>query len=138
AGKLGLLPSTIIGLASTAPLFSLAATLGFIVMATGAQAPAALICAFVPMCLTAFAYKELNTAVPDSGTSFAWGAKVLGPRTGWTAGRGVLAGGLIIMPSETVIASKYLLILRGGPLHEKKVLVRACGAVMIIGMAWGW
>lgn len=37
AGKLGLMQSTVIGLASTAPLYSLAATLGFIVMAAGAR-----------------------------------------------------------------------------------------------------
>lgn len=136
AGKLGLLPSTVIGLASTAPLFSLAATLGFIVMATGAQAPAALICAFIPMCLTAFAYKELNTAVPDSGTAFTWGAKAFGPKTGWMAGWGVLAAGIIIMASQTEIASKYLLMLLGADLHENKILVTAFGAVIILVMTW--
>ena len=106
AGKLGLLPSTVIGLGSTAPLYSLAATLGFIVMAAGAQAPMALIAAFVPMCLTAFAYRELSTDVPDAGTAFTWAAKAFGPRTGWFAGWGVFVAGVIVMASQTEVASR--------------------------------
>src|SRR5699024_2714987 len=136
AGKLGLLPSTIIGLASTAPLFSLAATLGYIVMATGAQAPAALICAFVPMCLTAFAYKEHNTAVPDSGIAVARGAKAFGPMTGWMAGWSVLAAGINSMASQTEIASKYFLMLLGSDRHENKVRVTGFGENIIIVMTW--
>ena len=72
AGTLGLWGSTVIGLASTAPVYSLAATLGFVVLAVGAQAPVAFIIAFVPMLLIAFAYRELNRDVPDCGTTFTW------------------------------------------------------------------
>lgn len=137
AGKLGLVPSTVIGLASTAPLYSLAATLGFIVMAAGAQAPAALIAAFIPMCLTAFAYRELNTAIPDSGTAFTWAAKAFGPRTGWMAGWGVMVAGVIVMSSQTEVASKYLLLLIGdGSIAQNKVLVTGFGALIIIAMTW--
>lgn len=135
AGKLGLMQSTVIGLASTAPLYSLAATLGFIVMAAGAQTPAALIVAFIPMCLTAFAYRELNTAIPDSGTAFTWAAKAFGPKTGWMAGWAVMVAGVIVMSSQTEVASKYLLLLIGdGSIADSKVLVTAFGALIIISM----
>ncbi len=137
AGKLGLMQSTVIGLASTAPLYSLAATLGFIVMAAGAQTPAALIVAFIPMCLTAFAYRELNTAIPDSGTAFTWAAKAFGPKTGWMAGWAVMVAGVIVMSSQTEVASKYLLLLIGdGSIADSKVLVTAFGALIIISMTW--
>lgn len=137
AGKLGLLPSTVIGLGSTAPLYSLAATLGFVVMAVGAQAPIALIVAFVPMCLTAFAYRELNTAVPDAGTAFTWAAKALGPRTGWFAGWGAFVSGVIVMSSQTQVASRYLLLLVGGEtLADSPVIVTSLGAVIIAVMTW--
>jgi amino acid transporter len=137
SGKLGLFPSTVIGLASTAPLYSLAATLGFIVMAAGAQAPAALIVAFIPMCLTAFAYRELNTAIPDSGTAFTWASKAFGPRTGWMAGWGVMVAGVIVMASQTEVASKYLLLLIGdGSIAQNKTLVTAFGALIIVVMTW--
>ena len=38
AGALGLISSTVVGVASTAPAYSLAATLGFVVAAIGVQA----------------------------------------------------------------------------------------------------
>ena len=78
-GSLGLFGSTVIGLASTAPVYSLAATVGFVVIAVGAQAPIAMILAFLPMFLTAYAYRELNEAVPDCGTAFTWSTKAFGP-----------------------------------------------------------
>ena len=65
AGTLGLWGSTVIGLASTAPVYSLVATLGFVVLAVGAQAPIVFVVAFIPMLFIAFAYRELNNAVPD-------------------------------------------------------------------------
>ena len=137
AGKLGLLPSTVIGLSSTAPLYSLAATLGLIVVAAGAQAPVALVVAFIPMCLTAFAYRELNTAVPDAGTAFTWAAKAFGPRTGWFAGWGVFVAGVIVMSSQTEIAARYALMLIGdGSLADSKPLVTTLGVVVIALMTW--
>ena len=82
AGTLGLWGSTVIGLASTAPVYSLVATLGFVVLAVGAQAPIAFVIAFIPMLFIAFAYRELNNAVPDCGTTFTWGTKAFGPWVG--------------------------------------------------------
>ena len=136
-GKLGLMASTVIGLGSTAPLYSLAATLGFIVMAAGAQAPVALIAAFIPMCLTAFAYRELNTAVPDAGTAFTWASKAFGPRTGWFAGWGVFVAGVIVMASQSEVASRYFFLLLGdGSLATSKVVVTTVGALIIALMTW--
>lgn len=136
-GKIGLASSTVIGLSSTAPLYSLAATIGFVVMAVGAQAPIALIIAFVIMLLTAFAYKELNTAVPDAGTAFTWAAKAFGPRTGWMSGWGVLVAGVVIMANQIEIAARYLWLLIGdGSLAENKLLVTSTGVLLIALTTW--
>jgi amino acid transporter len=80
---IGLLSSTIIGLAATAPAYSVTATLGFVVIAVGLHAPAIMFLAFFPMMAIAVAYAQLNRADPDCGTSFTWAAKAFGPRTGW-------------------------------------------------------
>ena len=48
---IGLVTSTAVGLASTAPAYSLAATLGFVVVVVGVQSPLLVILAFVPMSL---------------------------------------------------------------------------------------
>ncbi|MBV9819595.1 MAG: hypothetical protein JOZ07_14775 [Solirubrobacterales bacterium] len=55
------------------PAYSLAATLGFIVavQGVGTSAPAVMLVSFVPMLLIAAAYKYLNRADPDCGTTFA-------------------------------------------------------------------
>ena len=50
-GALGLVSSVVIGVASTAPAYSLAATLGFVVVAVGLQAPIVTVLAFIPMLL---------------------------------------------------------------------------------------
>ena len=47
--------------------------------------PAIILVGFIPMLLVAFGYRELNRAMPDSGTSFTWGARAFGPWIGWLA-----------------------------------------------------
>src|SRR3954465_9509841 len=112
-GQLGLFGSTVMGLASTAPVYSLVATLGFVITAVGFQAPIALILAFIPMFFIAFAYRELNRAVPDCGTTFTWAAKAFGPRTGWMGGWGVPVARIIVLANLAQIAGKYFWLLIG-------------------------
>lgn len=137
AGRIGLATSTIIGLSSTAPMYSLATTLGFVVILVGVQAPVVFIAAFIPMLLTAFAYKELSTAVPDSGTAFTWATKAFTPRVGWLSGWGVIVAGVVVMANQTEIAAKYLWLLTGdGSLAQNNILVTATGALIIVIMTW--
>src|SRR6476646_5233272 len=81
SGAIGYLSNIVIGVASTAPAYSLAATLGFIVAVTGigVHAPAVLLVSFIPMLLISIAYRFLNRADPDAGTTFAWTTRALGP-----------------------------------------------------------
>jgi amino acid transporter len=137
AGTLGLWGSTVIGLASTAPVYSLVATLGFVVLAVGAQAPIAFIVAFVPMLFIAFAYRELNRAVPDCGTTFTWGTKAFGPVVGWLGGWGVAVAGMVVLANLAQIAGIYLWALIGdGSLSENVPLVTATGVLFIAAMTW--
>ena len=86
-GALGLVSSIVMGVASTAPAYSLAATLGFIVAVVGLGSPIVAVIAFVPIFLTSIGYSELNKADPDCGTTFTWAARAFGPKTGWEIGR---------------------------------------------------
>ena len=130
-GTLGLFGSTVIGLASTAPVYSLAATLGFVVLAVGAQAPIAFIIAFVPMFFIAFAYRELNRAVPDCGTTFTWATKAFGPVVGWLGGWGVAIAGIIVLANLAQIGGKYLWLLIYPPFAEEAWIVTVTGVVFI-------
>jgi hypothetical protein len=66
-GALGVVSSVVIGVASIAPGYSLAAVLTLVVAAVGVQAPAVLILAFVPMLFIAASYYYMNRADPDCG-----------------------------------------------------------------------
>src|SRR5215831_20868460 len=83
SGALGLVATTVMGVASTAPAYSLAATLGLIVAVVGLGAPIVAVLAFIPIFLTSIGYNELNKADPDCGTTFTWATRAFGPRTGW-------------------------------------------------------
>lgn len=136
SGTLGLFGSTVIGLASTAPVYSLAATLGFVVLAVGAQAPIAFIIAFVPMLLIAFAYRELNRAVPDCGTTFTWATKAFGPRVGWMGGWGMAVAGMVVLANLAQIGGKYFWLLINQDIAENTVIVTATGVVFIALMTF--
>jgi amino acid transporter len=107
-GSLGLLSSVVVGMASTAPAYSLAAVLGLIV-ATGAGVKAAsiVLLAFVPIYLIAVAYQELNKAEPDCGTTFTWASRAFGPLIGWMGGWGIIAADVIVMANLAQIAGAY-------------------------------
>src|SRR6266567_2919569 len=91
SGALGLVSTTVIGVASTAPAYSLAATLGLMVAVVGLGSPIVAVFAFIPIFLTSIGYNELNKADPDCGTTFTWATRAFGPRTGWAGGWAIVA-----------------------------------------------
>lgn len=112
-GSLGLVSSVVVGVAATAPAYSLAASVGFIVLAVGTTAPAMLLLAFVPMMFVAVAYAQLNRLDPDCGTVFTWATRAFGPRTGWLGGWGSTLASVIAMAYLAGIAASYLFDLIG-------------------------
>jgi amino acid transporter len=133
-GALGLVSSVVVGVASTAPAYSLAATLGFVVIAiNGLQAPIITILAFVPMLFISYGYKEMNYADPDCGTTFTWGARAFGPKTGWLGGWGIVAADLLVMASLAQIAGQYVFLLfnANGIGHDAN-----SGWVLLVGILW--
>lgn len=118
-GALGLLSSVVVGMASTAPAYSLAASLGLVVASGGAllagvKAPAIILLAFIPMWMIAVAYQELNKAEPDCGTTFTWASRSFGPLVGWLGGWGIIAADVIVMANLAQIAGSYSFTFAGG------------------------
>jgi amino acid transporter len=112
---IGYASSVVIGVASTAPGYSLAAVLGLIVAigGVGVHAPAVLVMSFVPMLLVALAYKHLNKADPDAGTTFSWATRAFGPATGWMGGWAIVVADVIVMANLAQIAGLYTFLLLG-------------------------
>src|SRR5215208_4362356 len=103
---IGFVSSVVIGVASTAPGYSLAASLAFIaaVGGIGLQAPAILLLAFIPMAMIAAAYYYMNRADPDCGTTFAWVTKAMGPWAGWLGGWAIVVADIIVMAANSTAA----------------------------------
>src|SRR6478609_5144507 len=129
AGILDLGDSVMLGLASTAPVYSLAATLGLIVAVNGNYTPLILLLGFVPVLFIAYAFRELNSAIPDCGTTFTWSRQAFGPWAGWLGGWGVALANL------AQVAGQYLWLLVGdGSLAQNKLLVTGTGLLFIVLM----
>lgn len=130
-GAIGFISSVVIGVASTAPGYSLAATLGFIVAAVGFQAPAVLWVAFIPMLCIASAYLYMNRTDPDCGTTFAWVSKAMGPWAGWLAGWAIIVACVVVMANLAQIAGLYTFTLFGWDAAAESTL-----AVTAVGVIW--
>jgi amino acid transporter len=129
---IGFVSSVVIGVASTAPGYSLAATLGFVAAAVGFGSPAILLVSFIPMFLVAGAYYYMNKADPDCGTSFSWVAKGMGPHLGWMVGWVIIVTDIVVMANLAQIAGLYTFLLFGwSSAAASTVAVTAVGVVWI-------
>ncbi|HEX5923156.1 MAG TPA: APC family permease, partial [Baekduia sp.] len=128
---IGFVSSLVIGVASTAPGYSLAASLGFVVAIVGLQAPAIFIIAFIPMLLIAGAYYYMNRADPDCGTTFSWVTRAMGPWLGWMGGWAIVVADVIVMANLAQIAGLYTFLLVGWDSAAASTF-----AVTLVGVVW--
>jgi amino acid transporter len=136
---IGYLSNVVIGVASTAPAYSLAATLGFIAADPGitTHAPAVLLASFIPMLLIALGYRYLNRADPDAGTTFAWSTRAFGPSMGWINGWAIFLADALVMASLAYIASTYTFKLFEWQWAESHLGAALVGAILwILLMTW--
>ena len=110
-GQVGLIGAVVIGISCIAPTYTLTSGLGPTISAVGKFVPAVLILGFIPMLLVAFAYRELNNAVPDSGTSFTWATKAFGPWVGWMGGWGLITATILVISNLAAVAVDFLYLL---------------------------
>lgn len=129
--SLGLVSNVVLGVASTAPAYSLAATLGLVAAAVGFQTPALMILAFVPMLLVSVAYYALNRAEPDCGTCFWWVARAMGPQAGWITGWAIIVADVVVMAALAQVAGQYTFLLFGA-----EGLADSTFWVTVVGVFW--
>ena len=136
-GALGFVSSVVIGVASTAPGYSIAASLGAVAAAVFFQSPAVLWIAFIPMFFSAASYYAMNRADPDCGTTFTWVTKGMGPWLGWIAGWALLSADVLVMASLSQIAGQYTFLLFGADGAAGSTLwVTLVGVIWIVVMTW--
>ncbi|MCC6222525.1 MAG: APC family permease [Thermoleophilia bacterium] len=124
-----------IGLASTAPAYSLAAVIGSVAVIVGLQAPAAMLTSFIPMFLIAAAFFYMNRADPDAGTTFSWVTRTLGPYAGWIGGWAVCTTGILVIGSLADVGARYFYELIGAEgAAGSRIAVTALACAVIVVM----
>ena len=99
----------VIGVASTAPAYSLAATVGFFVLiiGVGVHSPAIIVVSFIPLFFIATAYKAMNEVDPDCGTTFSWVTRAISPSLGLLIGWTVIFSDIVVNANQAQIAGSY-------------------------------
>ena len=138
-GALGYISNVVIGVASTAPGYSLAATIGFIALISGlgAHTPAVIIVSFLPMLFIAIAYRNLNSADPDCGTTFSWMTRAMGSGWGFLGGWTLLFSDIVVNANQAQIAGSYGFRLFGGTATTTEtVLIGGAFIVILTLICW--
>lgn len=130
--SLGLMQSIAMGVAGSAPSFSISATMATLIGAVGVLAPASLFYCGILMLGIVFAYVNLNAYDPNAGASYAWVRAIIGKTPGFFAGWALLAASVIFMVSATLPAGSATLMLVAPDLVESQFAVTACAVLWLM------
>lgn len=108
-GALGVVESVIMGIAGTAPAYSIAATTALIVGTVGVLSVGSILYCGLIMFGMMLAFINLNKMAPDAGASFAWVSRVFGPTWGFFSGWGLIVASVVFMVTATVPAAQATL-----------------------------
>jgi amino acid transporter len=128
-GALTLFDGVVVGVASTAPAYSLTATVAILIGAVGLFSPSAMVLAFLPMLGVAVGFYWLNRSIPNCGTSYAWIARAMNPALGFFTGWVIIVADVIVMISLAGVAAASTLTLFGQDAGNKTWN-------LILGVAW--
>ncbi len=130
-GALGTIESMIMGIAGTAPAFSVAVTTATIVAAVGTLSVGSILYCGLIMFGLMLAFKNLNKMSPNAGATFAWVSDVFGPTWGFFAGWGLLVASVVFMVSATIPAATSTLVLIAPNLVESTGWVTFTAAIWL-------
>ena len=135
AGALGLAESVVMGIAGTAPAFSLAATTATLIAAVGVLSAGSLLYCGLVMFGVTFAFMHLNRVITNAGASYAWVGEVFGPMLGFLAGWSLLVASTVFMVSGTVPAATATLILLNSERASDPAMVSFVAAAWLIAVS---
>jgi len=110
---IGVTQDTVIGMASSAPAGTLAATLAALAGAAAyGSGPVLLLCA-IPMIIIANSYRRLNLWTANAGASFEWVGRSINPYLGFLTGWLMVVGYIIGTVAEVVVLGPAVLAVFG-------------------------
>ncbi len=134
-GVLGVFESSIMGLAGSAPAYSIAATTFTLSAVVGLGAPAELIYCGIAMFGIVYAFKYLSAHDPHAGASYSWVRSGIHPALGYLAGWSLVTASLIFSVSATLPASQGIIALFSEKAAtSNKTLEIVVGAIIFVIM----
>ncbi len=129
--SLGALESAIMGVAGTAPAFSVAVTTATIVAAVGVLSVGSIFYCGLIMFGIMLAFIHLSKISPNAGAAYAWVGHVFGKSWGFFTGWGLLVASVFFMVSATIPAATSTLVLLAPSLVESTTWVAITAAIWL-------
>ncbi|HKD47869.1 MAG TPA: APC family permease, partial [Rhizomicrobium sp.] len=105
ANSLSFFESLVMGVAGSAPGYTIAVTTAVLLASAGPLAPGALVIFAIPMLGIAFAYRALNRQNVSAGAAYQWTTAVLGKFLGFFSGWALLIAALVFMVTGSIPAA---------------------------------
>jgi amino acid transporter len=110
---IGLAQDTIIGMATSAPAGTVAATLAALAVAAAYGGGAVLLVTAVPMLVIANAYRRCNLWQANAGASFEWVGRSINPYLGFLTGWTMIIGYVVTTVAEIVVLAPSVIAIWG-------------------------
>ena len=133
--SLGLVASIAMGVAGTAPCFSIAATTGTLFATVGTLSTASIFyCGLIMFGIT-LSFFHLNRVMVSAGSSYTWVKEIFHPNLGFFVGWAILVSATVFMVSGTIPAATGLLSFVGSSATNDPHTVMFCamGLLILVG-----
>ena len=134
ANSLSFFESIIMGVAGSAPGFSIAVAIAGLLAAAGSVSPNALLIFAVPMLGISVAYKGLNKKMANAGAAYEWTKQGFGKFFGYFSGWALLIAALVFMVTGSVPLGTATIDLFNADLASNVWLTTTIGAVWFIAI----
>src|SRR6185437_5767557 len=135
AGALSLFESVVMGIAGSAPGYTIAVTTAVLLGTAGPLSPGALLIFAVPMLGIAVAYKALNRRHVSAGAAYQWTSIYFGKFAGFFSGWALLVASMVFMVTGSLPLATATLDFIDPALADKVVLSAAVASVWFLAVA---
>jgi len=129
--SLGTFESAVMGIAGTAPAFSVAVTTAAIVASVGVLSVGSILYCGLIMFGIMLAFFHLSKITPHAGAAYAWVGHVFGKNWGFFTGWGLLVASIFFMVSATIPAATSTLLLIAPDRVESTTWVALTAAIWL-------
>jgi amino acid transporter len=134
-GALSMAESIIMGVAGSAPGFSVSVALASLIGTAGIRAPGALVYFALPMIGIAMAYKGLGARMPNAGAGYEWTGRLFGKPFGFASGWALLVAAAVFTVTGSSPLGAATLSIFDPTLADSVILSTAIGLVWFLAIA---